>query len=220
VRGCLPAPRLIDGPDDAPATVLLAHGAGAPMDSLFMAAIASGLAESLWRVVRFEFPYMARMRETGRRQGPDRMPILQEAFRQQVQQEKAARPESALVIGGKSMGGRVASLLGDELAASVGVRGCLCLGYPFHPPGKPLQLRTDHLVALRTPTLILQGERDNFGKRGEVEGYGLSPQVQVEWIASGDHSFKPTKSSGLGEAENWATAVAMADRFLRKQLGG
>jgi len=220
VRGCLPAPRLIDGPEDAPVTVLLAHGAGAPMDSPFMAAIAKGLADSLWRVVRFEFPYMARMRETGRRQGPDRMPILQEAFRQQLQQEKAAWPESALVIGGKSMGGRVASLLVDELAASVGVRGCLCLGYPFHPPGKPLQLRTDHLAALRTPTLILQGERDSFGKQGEVEGYGLSPRVQVEWIASGDHSFKPTKSSGLGEAENWATAVAMADRFLREQLSG
>ena len=218
MRGCLPASLLIDGPEDAPATVLLAHGAGAPMDSPFMAAIAKGLADSLWRVVRFEFPSMARMRETGRRQGPDRMPILQEAFRQQVQQEKAARPERALVIGGKSMGGRVASLVVDELAASVGVRGCLCLGYPFHPPGKPLQLRTDHLVALRTPTLILQGERDSFGKRGEVEGYGLPPRVQVEWIASGDHSFKPTKSSGLSEAENWATAVAMADRFLREQL--
>ena len=83
------APRLIDGPDAAPATVLLAHGAGAPMDSPFMAAIASGLAQQGWRVVRFEFPYMARMRETGRRQGPDRMPVLQEAFREQVRLEKA-----------------------------------------------------------------------------------------------------------------------------------
>ena len=220
MRGSLPAPRLIDGPEDAPATVLLAHGAGAPMDSPFMAAIASGLAESLWRVVRFEFPSMARMRVTGRRQGPDPMPILQEAFRQQVQREKAARPERPLFVGGKSMGGRVASLLVDGLAGSDGVRGCLCLGYPFHPPGKPLNLRTEHLAALRTPTLILQGERDSFGKRGEVEGYGLSPQVQVEWIASGDHSFKPTKSSGLSEADNWATAVAMADRFLREQLSG
>ena len=118
------------------------------------------------------------------------------------------------------MGGRVASLLVDGLAGTDGVLGCLCLGYPFHPPGKPQQLRTEHLVALRTPTLILQGERDSFGKRGEVEGYGLSPQVQVEWIASGDHSFKPTKSSGLSEADNWATAVAMADLFLREQLSG
>jgi hypothetical protein len=188
------------------------------MDSPFMAAIARGLAEAGWRVVRFEFPYMARMRETGRRQGPDRMPMLQETFRQQVQLEKAARPERPLFIGGKSMGGRVASLLIDALASSDGVRGCLCLGYPFHPPGKPLNLRTEHLAALQTPTLILQGERDSFGKRGEVESYALSPKVQLHWITSGDHSFKPTKSSGLCEAGNWATAVAISDQFLRQQL--
>lgn len=209
------APRLIDGADSAPATVLLAHGAGAPMDSTFMAAIASGLAASGWRVVRFEFAYMARMRETGRRQGPDRMPMLQEAFRQQVRLERTEQPGRPVFIGGKSMGGRVASLLIDELAASDGVRGCLCLGYPFHPPGKPLQLRTEHLAALRTPTLILQGERDTFGKREEVETYDLSPQVQLRWIPCGDHSFKPTRSSGLSEAENWATAVALGDQFMR-----
>ena len=215
-----PVPRLIDGPDDAPATVLLAHGAGAPMDSPFMAAIAGGLAEKGWRVVRFEFPYMARMRETGRRQGPDRMPVLQEAFREQVRLERASWPERPLFIGGKSMGGRVASLLIDELAASHGVRGCLCLGYPFHPPGKPLTLRTEHLASLQTPTLILQGERDTFGKREEVESYSLSPRVQLEWIPSGDHSFKPTKSSGFSEAENWVTAVGLGDQFLRELLRG
>ena len=213
-----PAPRLINGAEAAPATVLLAHGAGAPMDSPFMAAIARGLAEAGWRVVRFEFPYMARMRETGRRHGPDRMPVLQEAFRRQVQLEKAARPERPLFVGGKSMGGRVASLLVDELASSDGVRGCLCLGYPFHPPGKPLNLRTEHLAALKTPTLVLQGERDSFGKRGEVESYALSPQLQLRWIANGDHSFKPTKSSGLSEAENWAEAVTKGDQFLQELI--
>jgi predicted alpha/beta-hydrolase family hydrolase len=215
-----PAPRLIDGPDAAPATLLLAHGAGAAMDSPFMAAIASGLAQHGWQVVRFEFAYMARMRETGRRQGPDRMPVLQEAFRQQVQRVNAEGSERLLFIGGKSMGGRVASLLIDELAASDGVRGCLCLGYPFHPPGKPLQLRTEHLAALRTPTLILQGERDSFGRREEVESYSLSPRLQLGWIPSGDHSFKPTRSSGLSEAQNWATAVTLADQFLRERLSG
>ncbi|MFZ0406586.1 MAG: alpha/beta family hydrolase [Cyanobium sp.] len=213
-----PVPRLIDGPAEAPATVLLAHGAGVPMDSLFMAAIAGGLAEKGWRVVRFEFPYMARMRETGRRQGPDRLPLLQEKFREQVRLERASWPERPLFIGGKSMGGRVASLLIDELAASHGVGGCLCLGYPFHPPGKPLTLRTEHLAALQTPTLILQGERDTFGKRNEVESYALSARVQLEWIPSGDHSFKPIKSSGLCEAENWATAVDHIDGFLRQRL--
>ncbi len=119
-------------------TVLLAHGAGAAMDSPFIEAMASRLAETGWRVVRFEVPSMARMRETGRRQGPSQMPVLQEAFRQQMQLEKTKQPGPPIVIGGKSMGGRVASLLVGELAASDGVRGCLCLGYPFHSPGKPL----------------------------------------------------------------------------------
>lgn len=207
--------RLIDGPAAAAATLLLAHGAGAPMDSPFMTAIATGLAERGWRVVRFEFPYMARVRTTGRRSAPDRLPKLLEAFRQQVVLEGDQRP---LLIGGKSMGGRVASLLLDELAACGAVRAGLCLGYPFHPPGKPEQLRTEHLQTLQTPALILQGERDPFGRPEEVAGYGLSPQVQVQWIPHGDHSFKPTRSSGLNEAGNWDLAVMRADRFCHDQL--
>jgi predicted alpha/beta-hydrolase family hydrolase len=181
------------------------------MDSPFMAAMAGGLAQRGWRVVRFEFPYMAQSRLSGQRRAPDRLPRLLESFRAQVARQAGAAP---LLIGGKSLGGRVASLLVDELAHSHGVRGCLCLGYPFHPPGKPDQLRTDHLAALATPTLILQGERDSFGKRGEVEGYGLSAQIQLQWIASGDHSFKPTRSSGLSEADTWAAAVGHGDQFM------
>ncbi|WP_370525747.1 alpha/beta family hydrolase [Synechococcus sp. CBW1004] len=253
--GAEASPRLIDGPADAPATLLLAHGAGAPMDSPFMAAIATGLAERGWRVVRFEFPYMARARLTGRRAGPDRLPKLLEAFRQQVALEGNARP---LILGGKSMGGRVASLLLDELASAdtaasdhltghpIGmdpitdspiagsliagsgiagsriadsrIAGGLCLGYPFHPPGRPEQLRTEHLQTLRTETLILQGERDPFGRREEVEGYALSPRVHIQWLPHGDHSFTPTRRSGLSEADNWNAAVAHADRFCRERL--
>ncbi len=118
------------------------------------------------------------------------------------------------MIGGKSMGGRIASVLADALA----VQGCLCLGYPFHPPGKPEQLRTEHLAALTTPTLILQGERDTFGRLGEVEAYPVSAQVQVQWLPAGDHSFKPTRSSGLTEAGNWQSAIDKADQFLRTLL--
>ena len=209
-------PRLIDGPAAAAATLLLAHGAGAPMDSPFMAAIATGLAQRGWRVVRFEFPYMARARVTGRRGGPDRLPTLEQAFREQVALESEERP---LLIGGKSLGGRVASLLVDELAASAGVRGCLCFGYPFHPPGRPQQLRTAHLMNLRTPTLILQGERDSFGRREEVEAYSLAKAVELVWLPTGDHSFRPTRSSGLSEAENWAAAVDHADAFSHRLLG-
>ena len=206
---------LIDGPAEAAATLVLAHGAGAPMDSPFMAAMAGGLAQRGWRVVRFEFPYMAQSRLSGQRRAPDRLPRLLESFRTQVAQQAGAAP---VVIGGKSLGGRVASLLVDELASAHGVRGCLCLGYPFHPPGNPDQLRTEHLASLATPTLIVQGERDSFGKRGDVEGYRLSAQIQLQWIASGDHSFKPTRSSGLSEADTWAAAVGHGDQFLRAVL--
>lgn len=206
---------LIDGPADAPASVLLAHGAGAPMDSPFMQTIATGLAQQGWRVLRFEFPYMAQQRLSGGRRAPDRMPRLLHHFREQVALAAAGGP---LLIGGKSLGGRVASLVVDELAAASTVCGCVCLGYPFHPPGKPDQLRTQHLQALQTPTLILQGERDSFGRRDEVERYSLSPLVHLEWISAGDHSFKPTRSSGLTEADNLARAVVLCDAFLKRQL--
>jgi len=206
---------LVDGPASAPATLVLAHGAGAPMDSPFMASIASGLAEQGWRVVRFEFPYMAQRRVDGKQRAPDRLPRLLAAFREQVGRWQDQGP---LVLGGKSMGGRIASLLVDELASHADVRGCLCLGFPFHPPGKPAQLRTDHLATLNTPTLILQGERDPFGRRAEVETYALSAAIDVQWIPSGDHSFKPTRSSGLTEAGNWQGAVTLAAQFMQTQL--
>ena len=181
------------------------------MDSPFMAAVALGLAHRGWRVVRFEFPYMARRRSSGRQQAPDRQPVLLESWREQVQLHLAEGP---LFIGGKSMGGRMASLLLDELADAGAVLGCICLGYPFHPPGKPDQQRIDHLQSMRAPCLVLQGERDSFGKRQEVESYDLAPSIDVQWIPDGDHSFKPTKRSGLSEADNLDLAVQGCDRFM------
>ena len=215
----MPAPeRLIDGPQEAAATLVLAHGAGAPMDSPFMAAMATGLAALGWRVVRFEFPYMAQRRLDGKQRAPDRLPKLLEAFRDQL----ALAQGVPLFIGGKSMGGRVASLLAAELEqeplAAIDLMGCLCLGYPFHPPGKPQQLRTEHLAALHTPTLILQGERDAFGKRGEVEAYGLASTIELQWMAAGDHSFKPTRSSGFTQEGHWQSAVEACDRFMQRQM--
>lgn len=204
--------QLIDGPGGEPATLLLAHGAGAPMDSPFMAAMAEGLAARGWRVVRFEFPYMAQRRVDGKQRAPDRLPKLLDVFRGQVQ---ALQGQGPLILGGKSMGGRIASLLVDELAVHGDVCACLCLGYPFHPPGKPDQRRTEHLAALRTPTLIVQGERDPFGKRADVETYTLSGAIDVQWITAGDHSFKPTRSSGLSEADTWAQVVELAHQFAR-----
>tara|TARA_B100000029_G_scaffold279215_1_gene273487 strand:- start:165 stop:728 length:564 start_codon:yes stop_codon:yes gene_type:complete len=183
------------------------------MDSPFMTAIASGLAGVGWRVVRFEFAYMAKQRISGKRSPPDRMPKLKQVFLEQVESEAALRP---VIIGGKSMGGRVASLLADELSANMNVLGCICLGYPFHPLGKPQQLRTEHLAVQKTPTLILQGERDGMGRQGEVESYDLSPMVSLQWMPAGDHSFKPTRNSGLTEADNWTAAVTHSSHFCKR----
>jgi predicted alpha/beta-hydrolase family hydrolase len=181
------------------------------MDSPFLQTMASGLAALGWRVVRFEFPYMAKARQSGQRRAPDRQPVLLQSWRDQV---AAAASQGPLFLGGKSMGGRMASLVLEEQAQAAAVLGCLCLGYPFHPPGKPESLRIAHLQTLTQPALVVQGERDSFGRRAEVEGYGLSSAVQVHWIPDGDHSFKPTKRSGLSEGANLQEAIAAADQFM------
>lgn len=177
------------------------------MDSPFMDAVAAGLAEGGLRVVRFELPYMRRRRENGEKRPPDREPVLREAWLEAI---AALGGGEQLVIGGKSLGGRMASLVADES----GARGLVCLGYPFHPPAKPESLRTAHLKSLRTPTLIVQGTRDALGSRDEVAAYGLSPAVRLFWVEDGDHSFKPRASSGRTETQNLTAAVAEVLRFV------
>src|SRR6185436_4932187 len=125
---------LTDGPKTATHTFLFAHGAGAPMDTPFMNAVARGMGERGIRVVRFEFPYMAKRRESGKKGAPDRQPVLLDTWRQVIEDHGGG---AKVFIGGKSMGGRMASMVADE----VGARGLICFGYPFHPPGKPDQLR-------------------------------------------------------------------------------
>jgi len=196
---------LIDGPSRA-RTIALAHGAGAGVDTPFMAFFATQLADRGFRVVRFEFPYMASYRKTGKRKPPDREPALRETWLRVV--ELLGR--KGLVIGGKSLGGRIASLLADEAE----VAGLVCLGYPFHPVGKADRLRVEHLEAIKTPTLIVQGERDPFGNREEVGRYKLSRAVQVKWMVDGDHSFKPRKASGRTEQQNWNAALGEIATFL------
>ena len=195
---------LVDGPDGAPLTVALAHGAGGAMDSPFMTTIAEGLAAAGLRAARFEFPYMAERRKDGKLRPPDRIDVLRDSWLEAI----AALGADDLVIGGKSLGGRVASLVAEQAL----VRGLVCLGYPFHPPGKPETLRVGHLLDMRMPALILQGTRDPFGRPSEVRNYALPPNVRIHWLADGHHSFKPRKSSGVTEAANLAEAVsAMVD---------
>jgi hypothetical protein len=198
---------LRDGPQEAPLTLVLAHGAGAGMDTPFMSRIAEGLAAAGLRVVRFEFPYMQRRRAEGGRRPPDRQPVLLDCWRQTIAE---LGPAGRLVIGGKSMGGRMASLIADE----AGVAGLVCLGYPFHPAGKPERTRTEHLESLATPTLILQGERDALGNREDVAGYALSPAIAVHWLADGNHDLKPRKASGRDHEQNLAEAVAAIETFI------
>ena len=203
----------LDGPDDAPLTIALAHGAGAPMDSPFMAEVAAGLAEQGWRVARFEFPYMVRRREDGKKRPPDKQATLLATWHDVVGQ---LGPPEKLVVGGKSMGGRMASLIADEAGAAA----LVCFGYPFHPPGKPENLRIDHLRDLATPSLILQGERDPFGKPDEVADYPLSPTITLRWIPDGNHDLAPRKRSGHTAEGNLAEALAAVDTFLRARLPG
>jgi len=195
---------LLDGPADAALTICLAHGAGAPMDSAFMQIFAEGLAGRGFRVARFEFPYMVDRRRTSTKKPPNRAPVLLDTWRAVIDE---LDPEN-LIIGGKSMGGRMASLVADE----TGVKGLICLGYPFHAPAKPPgPNRLEHLETLRTPTLICQGTRDTLGSTEDVAGYTLSKAIRLEWLEDGDHGFKPRKKSGRTEAQNWTQAMdAMA----------
>jgi predicted alpha/beta-hydrolase family hydrolase len=125
-----------------------------------------------------------------------------------------------LVIGGKSMGGRVASMVADELHAGGLVAGLLCLGYPFHPPGRPGQLRTGHLEGLRTPALICQGTRDPFGTRAEVAGYRLSGCIEILWLEDGDHDLRPRKAvSGLTAADHLRTVAARVAAWAEELPG-
>ncbi|MDU8945820.1 alpha/beta hydrolase family protein [Ovoidimarina sediminis] len=197
---------LFDGPENAGVTVLLAHGAGAPMDSPSMTLFATALTEAGMRVARFEFGYMAARRSGTRRPPPpaDRLiPEYAEAISNLGAVEK-------LIVGGKSMGGRVASMAADELFAAGTIKGLLCLGYPFHPPGKPDALRTAHLEHLETPCLICQGTRDPFGTKDEVPGYKLSLKVEVRWFEDGDHDLKPRKKVTGATATDYARVAAEA----------
>ncbi|MGR4998092.1 alpha/beta fold hydrolase [Vibrio celticus] len=200
---------IIDG-EDNPITFIFAHGAGAGMDHEFMQSVAKGLAFKGIRVIRFNFPYMIKRAEDGKRRPPDRAPKLFEAYQEIIEQVDADK----LVIGGKSMGGRMASHLSevDKVAAMA------CLGFPFHPPGKPEKYKGEHLAELAKPCLILQGERDTFGKREEFADFDLSDSIRVEFIPDGDHSFKPRKSSGYTEQQNIALTVEKLSAFIKEVL--
>jgi predicted alpha/beta-hydrolase family hydrolase len=205
------------GPPDAPARFLCAHGAGAGMETPFLKAFATLLAERGIAMLRFEFAYMAARRQDGARKPPPKAERLVDEYRAAV---AAAGQGAPLIIGGKSMGGRVASLIADEARAAGQIAGLVCLGYPFHPPGQPAKLRTAHLEALACPTLIVQGERDPFGPRTEVEAMveagRLSPAIRYHWAGDGDHDLGPRGGSGFTRKGNLAAAADAVVAFVKE----
>lgn len=201
---------LVDGPDSAP-TLVFAHGAGAAMDSPGMTDVASRIAARGVRVVRFEFAYMA-ARRVGVRRPPPRADTLLDEYRA-VLAEVGGRP----VIAGRSMGGRVASMIAEASFAAGTVAGLVCLSYPWHPPAKPDQPRVAHLADLTVPTLIVQGTRDPFGSPAEVAEYPLPSSVELLWLDDGDHDLRPRKAvSGFTYAQHLDTAADAVTAFVRQ----
>lgn len=206
------------GPSDSDIAVLLAPGAGAPAASPWMEEIAGNIAAVGLAVARFDFAYMTARLTEGSRRPPPRAEALVAEYEAAVDALIGQIGEGRrIVIGGKSLGGRVASLAAQSLFERGRIAGLACLSYPFHPPKQPQALRTRHLMTLTCPTLIVQGERDPFGGREEVAGYGLPGSISILWMTDGDHDLAPRKSAGAtreGNLDQAARAVAGFARSL------
>lgn len=197
-------PLLLEGPSDAPLLVL-AHGAGAGMSHEFFQTLVPLLTDEI-AILRFNFPYMQQIIQTGKRRPPDRLPRLIDAFQQAIPKW----PQSVF-IGGKSMGGRVATHVALERDD---ISGVIVFGFPFHPPGKPLGNRAQHFSSLVTPTLIFQGERDPFGNYNELQYDSLLSHVHMSWLKDADHSFIPRKRSGLTQIEHLCVIAQQVKEFI------
>ncbi|MGE0766581.1 MAG: alpha/beta family hydrolase [Hyphomicrobiaceae bacterium] len=205
---------LLVGPTDADWTILLAHGAGAGMESPFLARTTELLVERGLRVARFEFGYMAARRTGGKRRPAPKAETLIPEYRAAVEAVFSGNWRGRLAIGGKSMGGRIASMVADELHGEGKADALVCLGYPFHPPGMPEKTRTAHLLTLTCPALMVQGERDPFGSRSEVGGYELARGIDIAWIDDGDHDLGPRGASGFTRKGNLIAAADAIVAFL------
>ncbi|EAT13705.1 alpha/beta hydrolase [Bermanella marisrubri] len=191
---------LINGPENSP-ICLFAHGAGAPMDSDFMEAVAQGVGEKGIKVVRFEFPYMQERRETGKKRPPNRQPELLACFKELVDSQ-----QGDVYLMGKSMGGRMASILAAE-HSELPIQQVFALGYPFHPLNKPEKLRVDHFPNMSCAMTIYQGQRDKLGDQGLVESLVLPTNIEVAWLEDGDHDLKPRVKSGYTHDEHIQTVI-------------
>ncbi len=196
--------------------LILAHGAGAPMDAEPMERLVCALNEAGVGVVRFEFDYMAQRRRGGSRRPPPAQRRLLSEWQSAIESADHQLGGEPLFIGGKSLGGRMASLLlAGEGSPGDRVLGGLAFGYPFHPPGKPERWRTAHFPELQKPLWIAQGERDPFGKRAEVESANVAQHLSaLYWVSDADHDLKPAKRSGLGWQEALQAMARDARQFM------
>lgn len=193
--------------------LVLAHGAGAPMTSAFMEHVADGLVERELCVVRFHFPYMDEMQRTGKRRGPDPARRLLATWRAMLDIVAKMRGKSGVAIGGKSMGGRYASMLaaaGDAPEA----KACVYFGYPLHPPGRPEKLRAAHLADVPVPQLFIQGDKDELAKpKILAKVLAKLPQARLVRVEGGDHSLATSRKDPLAGSDAWLDEAAL---FIRE----
>ena len=198
------------------ATLLLAHGAGAAMDSPFMTKLAAALASEGVVVARFEFAYMAGRRTGGSKRPPPRADKLIGEFQTALQALMSAS-DGPILIGGKSMGGRVAAMLAGGASLPGRVKGVCCFGYPFHPTGKAdADWRMEPLQEAKRPVLICQGDRDPFGSRAELDEISLPEQISLTYLEDGNHDFGPRGKSPATLDGNIAEAAKAVAGFAAK----
>ena len=207
---------LLKGPKEGKNILLLAHGAGAPMDSIFMRTISKGLNENGIITIRFEFPYMAK-RRLGKKSFPDKIPVLCEFYTSLYYQIKKLYPNKKIWLSGKSMGGRVSTIV----SKSIDVEGVVVFGYPFHPINNIDNIRLDNLQLDGPPILIIQGTRDKFGNIEEVKKYNINKKNFIYWLNEGDHSFNTLKKSSISTQKSIQKACDIASLFIKsKSING
>jgi len=213
---------ILDKAPQAKATLVFAHGAGAGMDSDFIQRISFLLNQRQINVIRFNFPYMEKRIIDGKRRPPDRMPKLVDDFElllKQLDSNAELNSQLPLFVSGKSMGSRVAAtLLAEKRAVSCSIKGLIAIGYPFHPLGKPDNLRLAPLTENKKPVLIIQGDRDKLGNKEEIDSYELPPNCYVSYMPDGDHDIKPRVKSGFTHEQHIIQTCDQIFRFISEKL--
>jgi predicted alpha/beta-hydrolase family hydrolase len=214
--------KIVNTVDNPMAQIVFAHGAGADMHHEFMERVSLLFNRANINVLRFNFPYMDRRIELGKRYPPDRMPKLIDCYKRVINDlttKEKNKPRLPVFIGGKSMGSRVAATIAADDDIAEVIQGVFCLGYPFHPAKKPEKLRLEPLQNTQKPVMIVQGERDTLGSEIEVAQYEISPLCQAVFLPDGDHSLKPRVKSGYTHQQHMETAVHAIIKFIEEESG-